>query len=105
MKGLLVNSILVQFKEVLKIQSPYQNNKPPTPPPPPPRQKRGGLYKCIYIPEFLKRWLQKYCLMLVSLVRFYLFLSLFIYLFFAFFFAPQPPLPPSLPPSLPVLLT
>ena len=47
-KGLLVNFILVQFKEGLKIQSPHQNNKPPTPPPPPPK-KGGGLYKCIQL--------------------------------------------------------
>ena len=50
MRGLLVNFILVQFKEGLKIQSPHQNNKPPTHPPPPPRQKRGDFfYKCIYL--------------------------------------------------------
>ena len=36
------------------------------------------------IPEFLKRWLQKYCLMLVSLVRFCFFIYLFI--FFLHFF-------------------
>ena len=48
MRGLLVNFILVQFKEGLKIQSPHQNNKPPPPPPPPARQKRGD-YTIVYI--------------------------------------------------------
>ena len=51
MRGLLVNFILVQCKEGLKIQSPHQNNKPPIPslpPPPPPCQKRGD-YINVYI--------------------------------------------------------
>ena len=46
MRGLLVNFILVQFKEGLKIQSPHQNNKPPTPPPIPPKK---GDYIVMYI--------------------------------------------------------
>ena len=50
MRGLLVNFILVQFKEGLKIQSPHQNNKPPTPSPPPPTlPKKRGDYINVYI--------------------------------------------------------
>ena len=51
MRGLLVNFILVQFKEGLKIQSAHQNNKPRTPslPPPPCYAKKRGDYINVYI--------------------------------------------------------
>ena len=49
MRGLLVNFILVQFKEGLKIQSPHQNNKPPTPSLPPCPAKKRGDYINVYI--------------------------------------------------------